>query len=220
MAAGLSTAEQRKQKDALARLARMKQALQLTEFQERAIGEVMTKYIQRGSQAASDMLLGKLKPEQWWAQAGDKASKEAEIRALLTPEQLAAYPEFQQAEATLGADRSASSDATQIAKDFGLPPAQQERVRSLFYEMYLREPSNGLNEAGLPQANQQGSSAHVLSMQIELQKSQLEEKAMLLEGVLSPEQLAAYRRSQMARINRLEEGLRAFLPDNPAGVMN
>jgi RNA polymerase sigma factor (sigma-70 family) len=221
LAAGLSAAEKRQQKDALARLARMKAALSLTEDQERAITNIMTKHIQHGTQLARDMLTGKLTPEQLQAGAREGDNEQAEIKALLTPEQLAAYPAYQQAEKTVATDNRAKSEASRIADDFNLSKEQQEQIHSLFYELYLRDATSGRNEAAIKAQVAQGNLTEAANMETALRESQLQERQKILEGVLSPEQLATYRQEQMAQIRQQAELAKKMFPsDKPAGTTN
>ena len=146
------------------------------------------------------------------------ADSDAEIKALLTPEQLAAYPEYQQAEKTTAADTSATSDARQMANKFSLPKDQQEQLRALLYEMKLKERAGTLNEAAITQAKKSGNLAEAAKLDIELQKVQLEEKLKILDGILSPEQMTTYRQEQTARINNQADRMKMFLPQKPAGT--
>ncbi|HWQ90054.1 MAG TPA: sigma-70 family RNA polymerase sigma factor [Clostridia bacterium] len=216
MAAGLKIA----QKDALARVSRMKQMLNLTDDQEQAVVNVITNRIPRQSQLTMDMMMGKLTPEQYQAQAGALGNQEAEIKALLTPEQLAAYPQYQQAEKTTAADKSATSEASQIADKFSLPKDQQETLRALLYELNLKERVGAPNQQAITQAKQSGNMADVARMSIELENWQLEEKLKILGGVFSPEQMATYRQEQTDRINKQADMMKMFLPQKPADATN
>jgi hypothetical protein len=220
MATGLAAAGKINQKNALARLSRMKQALNLSGDQAQTIGNIMTNHIQRQSQMTLDSMMGKLTPEQAQAQAGASGDEQAEIKALLTPEQLAAYPGYVQAEKTSAADISAAADASRIAADFSLPKDQQEKLRGLLYEMNLKEPDAALNQQAITQAGKSGKIADALNMSVELQKQQLEEKLKILAGFLSPEQMATYRQEQMDRIDKLAGAVKMFAPQRPAEVTN
>jgi RNA polymerase sigma factor (sigma-70 family) len=220
MAMGLATADKWKQKDAVARLSRMKKILNLGGDQEQAIGNIMTNHIQRQSQMTLDLMLGKLTPEQQQAQAIANGGQETEIKALLTPEQLAAYPEYLQAEKTTAADNSATADASQIADKFSLSKEQQGKLRALLYEMNLNESPSAPSQQAITQAGKSGKLADALSMSVELQKWQLEEKSKVLEGFLSPDQMTAYRQEQMDRIDKLAAAVKIFPSPKPAGAAN
>jgi RNA polymerase sigma factor (sigma-70 family) len=205
------------QKDALARLSRMKQMLNLTDDQERAIGSILTNNIQRQSELAVGLVTGNATPEQVQAQARAKSDQEAQVKALLTPEQLTAYSEYQQAEKTTAADASATSSASAIAHKFSLPKDQQEQLRALLYEMELKEPAGGLNQQAIAEASQSDKLAEVFNMSFALQKVQLEKKMKILEAFLSPEQMTTYRQEQTDQINN---AMKMFAPQRPAEATN
>jgi hypothetical protein len=180
----------------------------------------MTNHIQRQSQMTLDIMLGKLTPEQQQAQATANGGQETEIKALLTPEQLAAYPDYLQAEKTTAADNSATADASQIADKFSLSKEQQGKLRALLYEMNLNESPSAPSQQAITQAGKSGKLADALSMSVELQKWQLEEKSKVLEGFLSPDQMTAYRQEQMDRIDKLAAAAKIFPSPKPAGAAN
>jgi hypothetical protein len=213
----LAGADNANQKAALARLSRMKQILNLTDDQEQAIRSILTNNIPRQSKLAVDLMTGKAAPEQAQALARAKSDQEAQVKALLTPEQLAAYPEYQQAEKTAAADTSATSAAGEIARKFSLPKDQQEQLRARFYEMELKESAGGPSQQAIAEASQSGKVAEAVNMSVELKKAQLEQKMKILEAFLSPEQMAAYRQEQTDQINN---AMKMFAPQKPAEATN
>ena len=220
MAAGFAAGVKAAEKNALARVSRMKQRLNLTDDQEQAISNIITNRIPRESQLTLDLMMGKMTPEQAQAQRRDMGDQEAEIKALLTPDQLAAYPEYQQAEQTTAADTSAKSEASQIAGKFSLPKDQQETLRGLLYEMNLKGPAGAPNQQAITQAKKSGNLADAAKMSVELDKWQLEEKLKILDGILSPEQMATYRQEQTDRINKQADAMKMFLSQKPAEGAN
>jgi RNA polymerase sigma factor (sigma-70 family) len=220
MATGVSSAEKWKLKDATARLANMKRMLNLTDDQAQAIGEVMTNHIQRQTQLMLESMLGKVTPEQQQARAGSENDHAAEITALLTPDQRAAYPEYLQAEKATAADNSARSEASRLADDFKLSTEQQEKLKAALHEMKLRESDNSLNLQAITQATQSGNLANVANMSVELQKAQLEEKLKILEDFLTPEQMTTYRGEQLDRIDQQAAAMKLLLPRRPVEGTN
>ena len=217
MASGLSMAEKGNMKNAQARLARMKKRLNLTDDQAQAISDIMQKHIHNRIQMTMDSMTGnKLTLEQLQAMAGDE-DYEAKIKALLTPEQLATYPDYQQAEKTTAADNSAKGEASVIADDFSLSQEQQEQIHAAFYQMNLNEPDK-LNQKAISAALKSGNSPDVVNMSIELQKSQLEEKLKILGNILTTEQINTYREEQMNKINMVANATKMFLPQTTNGV--
>lgn len=219
LASGLAMAEKFKIKDAQARFGRMKKMLNLTDDQAQAIGDIMQKHIQNRDQMLMASMSGnKLTPEQLQAMAGAE-DDETEIKALLTPGQLAAYPDYQQEEKTTAADNSAKDEAGTIADDFSLSPEQQEQIHAALYQMNLNEPDN-LNQAAISAAIKSGQTPDVANMVAESQKSQLDEKLKILGNILTPEQLNTYRKEQMDKINMLANATKMFLPQKPAETSN
>jgi len=179
----------------------------------------MQKHIQNRDQMLMASMSGnKLTPEQLQAMAGDE-DDQTEIKALLTPEQLAAYPDYQQEEKATAADNSAKGEAGTIADDFSLSPEQQEQIHTAFYQMNLNEPDN-LNQAAILAAVKSGNAPDVVNMAVESQKSQLEEKLKILGNILTPEQVNTYRTEQMDQINMVANSTKMFLPQKPVGTSN
>lgn len=205
MAIGLHTATKFKEKNARERLARMEQMLSLNPEQSLAISNLMGGRIQSDAQMTLDVLAGRVTPEQRQAERAARGELDDVIKALLTPEQLAAYPNYLQAEKTLAATGAAQSEAAQIGGDFGLPQEQQDKLRSLLYEMELNQPAS-------PPASQSGNLSEVIQANIDLQKSHLEEKVRILEGFLTAEQIATYRQEQMSRIEMLAGATKILRP--------
>ena len=240
MAMGVEIGKKWLIQDAQARLARMKKILNLTDDQVQAIGDIMQKHIQSQTQMSTEMMTGKLTPEQQQAMVRDAINQDAEIKALLTPEQLAAYPEYQQEEKLTAADNSAKTEAGQIADEFGLSQEQQEQIRASFSQMNLNESDkklderlneeafNAANKKAISAAIRSGNSADVVNLGVELMKSQLksklEEKLKILGNILTPEQINTYREEQMNQIKiQAQMGaqmMKGFLPQKPAGTTN
>jgi RNA polymerase sigma factor (sigma-70 family) len=181
----------RKTKQAFDQLADMKKGLNLTHSQEQAIGDIMMSHLLRQSKLKSERDLGNLTPEQEQTLARDNGVQETEIKALFTPAELAAYPEYTQAVKIKAADGGARFEAGLIADDLGLAADQQEQIRASFYQMILSKPTPGATDAA--------STDNLF----ELESSELNEKLSLLGGILTPEQLARYRQREMNRINDL-----------------
>jgi RNA polymerase sigma factor (sigma-70 family) len=220
MAHGLSTAEKFRKKEAEARLARMKKMLNLTDDQEQAMMDITLKHIQSQTQTTMDLITGKSTPEQQLALSGNKDNQEAAIKALLTPEQMAAYPEFVQAEKITTAATAANSDAGRIAGEFKLSKEQQEQIRASFYQRYLDESADGLNQKAISAVRKNGNLAETGNISIEWQKSELEAKLKILGGILTPEQINSYREEQMDQINMQASAMKMLLPQKPAGTTN
>ncbi len=215
LATGLGTAEKWKLKDAQARLGRMKKMLNLTDAQAQAIGDTLQQHIQNQSQLTLALITGKFAPEQQKALGADHANEQAEIEAVFTPEQLAAYPDYLQAEKTTAADTSAKFEAGRIADDFSLTAAQQEQIHAAFYQITLNAP-----EAAVAAAKQSGDLAAVANLTEQMQRSELDEKLKILGTFLTPEQINTYREKEMNQINLQASAMKMFFSQKTAGTAN
>jgi hypothetical protein len=79
----------------------------------------------------------------------------------------------------------------------------------LFYEMNLKDQTDEVK--AIAQAAKSGNVTDILNQRFEQMKSQLEEKLKVLEGVLTPEQLATYRKEQMDMVNQQADSLKMAL---------
>jgi RNA polymerase sigma factor (sigma-70 family) len=217
MAAGAAQAQKAVVKDTLAQVSRMKKMLNLTDDQEQAISNLMTNRAQRQAQLGLDLVTGKITPEQMQAENRAMGDQDAQIEALLTSEQLVAYPAYQQQEKSIAADKSATSEASHIADQFSLPKDQQEQLRALLYETKLKEPAGAPNQQAIAEASRNGNLAEAANLGVELQKARLEERLKILEGFLSPEKLTAYRQEQT---DQIQNAMKLFAPQKPADATN
>ncbi len=214
-AIGVEMAVKMRMTIAQARLDLMKKTLDLTDDQTRAIRENMQKHARREMQMVQEAMSGKTTPDLRQAVTAERSNQDEEIKALLTPEQLAAYPQFQQAEKTAGAEKSANYETTQIADEFSLSKEQLEQIRAAFYQMNLREPAR-LNPEAIAAAKASGNLAETISRSVELERSRLEEKLKILDGFLTPQQLETYREQAMTGINMMATAMKMALPKKPA----
>ena len=196
-----------------AQVDRMKKMLNLTDDQAQAISNIM----QKNSQNQSLILSGKkMTPEQMQALASDP---DAEIKALLTPDQLAAYQDNQQAEKATYAETSAKMQAEVIAKDFILSQEQQEQIHAAFYQMYSNGPADR-DQAAVAAAVKNGNSLDAGELAASVRKSELEGELNVLGNILTPEQLNTYRQEAMDHINALGNLMNMAAPQKPAGATN
>jgi len=80
-------------------------------------------------------------------EAGDP---DTQIKVLLTPDQKAAYPNYQQEEAAYNARMAANSELLQLQVSLGLTPEQEDRAFAALYEVSLDQ----LTGKTLPAVNQ------------------------------------------------------------------
>lgn len=107
---------------------------------------------------------------------------EAQIKALLTPEQQAAYPAYQHEEAAYNASRAANTELLQMQSTLDLTPEQQDRVYAALYEVSLNQLTGATN----PPPGDVSGAAEALQWT-------MDQKAKALEPVLTPAQLDKYR---------------------------
>lgn len=213
MAHGISTAEKFQKKAALEKLARMKEKLNLTEDQAQAIGDVMTKNIEQRSQQTLNVMLGKQTSAQ---DLPSTQNEEEAIKALLSPGQLSAYPDFKRAETTLSAESSTQGDLA-LMSQMDLSQEQQDKVHSALYQINLDSFTSGPTASAptrdaFAQAGANGNYADFINAQAEMQKQTLEAKLKALDGILTPEQLKTYEQKRLDMIDLQTSALKSVLP--------
>jgi RNA polymerase sigma factor (sigma-70 family) len=210
MAQGIAMSEKFQKQAALAKLERMKAQLHLTDDQAQAVSDIMMKKIESGSQSVMDVMQGKQQMP-----ARDPAAslnEEAAFKALLTPDQLAAYPDFTQGELIASAKSSARSDLMVMTGEMDLSTEQQDKAQAALYQLNLNKVSAPQNLDALAQAGASGNYADVMNVQIEMQKQTLENKLQALDGILTPEQLKTYEQKQLDMIDIQTSAMKMFLP--------
>ena len=210
MAQGLAMAETFQKKAALAKLERMRTQLHLTDDQAQAVSDIMMKKIEANSQQTlSALQSGQLVPPQGQPALLDE---EAAFKALLTPDQLAAYPDFQQSELVASAKSSTQADLTLMAGEMDLSPEQQDKVKSVLYQLNLNQASAPQDKDALAQARASGNYADVMNLQIDAQKQTLENKLQALDGILTPDQLNTYKQKQLDMLDMEASAMKILVP--------
>ena len=216
MAQGISMSEKFRKKAALAKLARMKEKLNLTDDQEQAINDLMVKNIENSSQQTLSAMLGKPVNQ---AASTALLNEETAIKALLTSDQLAVYPDFLQGEAITSAKTSAQSDLTIMTGEMDLTQDQQDKAQAALYQVDLnQQTSASQNQEAIAQARASGNLSDAINMQIEAQKQNLEDKLKALNGILTPEQLNTYQQKQLDMIDMQTSAMKMFLPQTNNAV--
>ena len=193
--------EKFKKKAALAKLDRMKDKLHLTDDQAQAISDIMTKDIENTSQQLLNAMVGKQTPAQEQGTSNTLLNEEAAIKALLTPDQLANYPDFKQAENISTAQNSAQAEVTMMTGEMDLSQEQQAKAHAALFQLDLNQASAPQNQEAIAKARASGNYADFVSLQIETQKQTLEDKLKTLDGILTPEQLKIYEQKQLDMID-------------------
>jgi hypothetical protein len=221
MALGLAQTDKFKKKAALAKLDRMKVQLGLSDVQAQAISDLMMKQITNQSQLAlnfiSNALSGKQTPEPGQAATQALTNGESEIEAQLTPGQLAAYPDFKQSEIITAADNGAKAEVSRMTDEMSLSQDQQNKLYTALYQLNLNQASSGAqNQGSAVQALPSGNFADAINSKLETQKQTLAAKLQALDGILTPEQLTAYKQQQSDQLR----AMKMFLQPATNGLPN
>ena len=216
MAQGMSMAMQFRKKEVRAKVARMTAQLHLTDDQAQSISNLMTANIEASSQRMLQAMSGGLTSDAVQAAAKIRGNEQADIKALLNPDQLAAYPDYLHSEALVAADNSAKSEVTLMAGEMDLTNDQQEKVRAAIYQYDLNRPPSAQNKDAIAQARASGNLADAVSLSVQTQKQELDDKLKLLDGILTPDQLATYKQKQQDMMDMQTSALKMFLPSTNA----
>ena len=209
MAQGMAMSQKIQKKNALAKLTRMSNQLHLTDDQFQSISNLMMARIDASNRQTFAAMQG---------QPADPIQKlpdeEAEIQALLNPDQLAAYPDFKQSETQLTAHSSASADLTLMMGSTELSQDQQDKAQAALYQYYLNRASDGSSQANaITQARASGNFNDVVNLQMQSQKQELQDKLGLLGGILNPDQLKIYQQNQENMMDMEYSAFKMFMPN-------
>ena len=164
------------------RLSRMTASLNLTPEQTQAAREILTRQAQAMSAGMRQAFSGKFDKEELTRLGKDAGNPDEQIKALLSPEQKAAFPNYQQEEAAHNASMAANSELTSLQATVGLTSEQQDRAFAALYEVNF----NQLTGNTKPPAGDQA----------EVMQWTFDQKAKVLEPVLTPPQLESYQKQQ------------------------
>src|SRR6266511_1217492 len=139
MASGLAVAKGWHEQHLLGQIARMKEKLNLTADQEQAVHDVLMRKIESGVQTTQKALTGKLTAEEMVEMRKPADNPEEEIKALLSPEQQAAYPDYKREETAANARDDASSDLELMRNALGLSQEQQDQLYPVLYNLSLNQ---------------------------------------------------------------------------------
>jgi hypothetical protein len=164
------------------RLSRMTATLNLTPEQAKAAREILTRQAQAMSAGMQQAFSGKFDGEELKRLSKDAGNPEEQIKALLSPEQKAAYPSYQQEEAAHNARMAANSELTSLQTTVGLTSEQQDRAFAALYEANFNQLT--------------GKTTPPTGDQAEVIQWTLDQKAKALESVLTAPQLENYQKQQ------------------------
>ena len=216
LARGMHIEGQREKKQALAPLARLREALHLDDERALAVSNAMMLRIERKHQLEFDMLAQGATSNDLVRAAGIIDQQENELKALLSPDQLAAYTDYLQKEKALNADDTARWEAGRLVEEFKLSGEQQDLVRVRLQEFYLKASSDPLDLRGMLQVAISSQPAAALQAAVEQKQSQLEDRLKRLGDFLTPEQIQAYREDRLERLNMEALQVRLLMPQPEA----
>ena len=172
-----------------AKIAGMMAKLNLTPDQEKAVRAIMEKQMSSGIESPQKMFKGELSADEVEKMGKGTKSEEAQIKELLTPEQVAAYDVYQTEEKTRMARLMANSEMMQMQASLQLTEEQQDKAFAVLAEQTL-------GQLNVYDGNPAGAG--------DFWKRQFEKKAEALQGVLTPEQLERYRKFQEQQMKMYE----------------
>lgn len=175
-----------------AKLAGMKTRLNLTPEQETAIRDIMAKQMEKGLAAAQKMFGGEMSKEEMEKMGKNSKSEEESIKELLTPEQKAAYSEYEQEEKLRMTRLVANSELMQMQAALQLDEAQQDKVFEVLTERTMSQFDR-----------QKDNPAAAMDF-----RAQFDKKLELMKSVLTPDQFERYKKMQEQQLKMIE----AFMP--------
>jgi hypothetical protein len=134
-------------------------------------------------------------------QAANNDDPEAQIKALLSPEQLAAYPDYSQQEKRREADNSAQFDVERLTFDLRLSDQQEVKLKQKLSELKLKEGPYASSWEPIAEAIRSGRGEEAVQMAIEMKQARLEEAVKAFGDILTPEQINAYREEESKMID-------------------
>jgi RNA polymerase sigma factor (sigma-70 family) len=177
------------------KLARLTESLHLTPAQTLSISNILMRQAGVQSAAMQQAFTGQFNKTEIMKQAMANGNPETQIKALLTPEQLAAYPQYQQADFAHTASMAANTDLMQLDT---LPSLTSEQRDAAYAALY------GVN---FDQVSGHSKPPASITNMADVMTWPLEQKIKALETVLTPAQLDMYREQQAAQAKLMKNVL-------------
>jgi hypothetical protein len=177
------------------KLARLTESLHLTPAQTLSISNILMRQAGVQSAAMQQAFTGQFNKTEIMKQAMANGNPETQIKALLTPEQLAAYPQYQQADFAHTASMAANTDLMQLDTLPSLTSEQRDAAYAALYGVNFDQVSGNSK----PPAS--------ITNMADVMTWPLEQKIKALETVLTPAQLDMYREQQAAQAKLMKNVL-------------
>ncbi len=179
----------------LGRLTRLQERLNLSPEQAQGIEDILKRQASQAAEAMEKVFAGKMKPGDLASlRQTDAGPVDEQIAALLSPEQKAAYEDYQKEEAVSNARLVSNAEVLQMQNALGLSQSQQDQVYAILYDQNLAQLKGQM-------ASSPGAAA---STPADVMQGFLDQKVKALEAVLTPSQLERYRQQQQAQIKFLQ----------------
>jgi hypothetical protein len=179
------------------RLSRMTASLHLTPEQAQAARDILMRQARVMSAGMQQAFSGKFDKEELARLAKEAGNVDVQIKALLTPDQQASFPAYQQEEAAHTASQSANTELLQMQSTLELTPEQMDQVYAALYELTFNQLTGSVKQK-------------FANVGEEMQWA-LEQKTKALEPLLTETQLENYRQQQAVQaklvkdiVNKLE----------------
>ena len=185
------------------RLSRMTASLHLTAEQAQAARDILMREVRMKSAVMQQGQSGKLDMKEIIRQAMEAGDPDEQIKALLTPDQRAAFPAYRQEEAAHNASLTANQELLNMQSTLGLTAEQTDRVYAALYEVSF----NQLTGRTQPPSTNPRVLDDPLAAQAEDMQWTLNQKTKALESVLTPTQLENYRQQQALHAKLVKEML-------------
>ncbi len=172
------------------RLSRMTASLHLAPEQAQAARDILMRQAQVMSAGTQQVFSGTFNKDEIASLAKNAGNPDEQIKALLTPDQRAAYPSYQQEEAAHNARMAANTELLQMESTLGLTSEQEDGAFAALYEVNLSQLTGSATPASAP------ASTNLADIMQGVMQGGFDQKAKALESVLTPTQLENYRQQQ------------------------
>ncbi len=179
------------QQQAEGRLSRMTASLHLTSDQAKGVREILMRQAQVMSKGMQQAFSGKYDKDELTRMAKEGGNPETQMKALLTPDQKAAYQTYEKEEAAHTAGIAANTELVQLQSTLDLTAEQLDRVYAALYEVSFNQMTGVTKPSATDQA--------------EVMQWALDQKAKAMESVLTPAQLEKYSKQQAAQAKLIKD---------------
>ena len=184
--------KQDRESQAESHLAHLTASLHLTPEQTQAAREILLRQADASAEAAvMQQLYGKYDQEALDKLKKDAGDPETQIQALLTPDQKAAYSNYQQEEAAHNARTAANFAILPLRDTLDLTTEQEDRAFAALYQVSFDQLSG---KAKPPTTNE-----------VEAALWFLDQQTKALEPILTPTQLESYRQQQATEAKAIKD---------------